>query len=82
MIEQLTNISPEIITVTVPQQKTAAVRRQSLYQAKSAGSMDEKVLVVTSTPSLIPTSHKGTSLLLSNNPPKQQQEVRKNIIFI
>lgn len=68
--------APEVIAVTVAPPKPTPTRRQSQFQAK-----DEKLLVVTSAPSLISSAHKGTSLLLSNNPPKlqtqhSQQEVR------
>ncbi|XP_048521535.1 nuclear factor related to kappa-B-binding protein isoform X3 [Dendroctonus ponderosae] len=68
-----TSVPPEIITVSMPQQKTTTIRRPGVFQAKTTGCKDEKLLVVTTTPNLIAASQKGTSLLLSNNLPKQQE---------
>lgn len=72
-VEQNTSVPPEIITVTMPHQKTTTLRRPSVFQTKTTGCKDEKLLVVTTTPNLIAASQKGTSLLLSNNLPKQQE---------
>ncbi|CAG9762803.1 unnamed protein product [Ceutorhynchus assimilis] len=62
---------PEV--VVVPQQKVLKPKRQTLYQPKLTP-IDSTV------PSLVPTTpSKGTSLLISNNPPKQLQEVSANL---
>lgn len=49
--------------------KPKNVRRQSLLQNKVANTLDEKIVV--GLPSLVNTTQKTTSLLLSNNPSKQ-----------
>ncbi|KAL1505551.1 hypothetical protein ABEB36_005093 [Hypothenemus hampei] len=59
----------EVIAVTLTPQKATANRRTSQFQQNKT--VDDKVLVVTSAASLISSAQKGTSLLLSNNPPKQ-----------